>query len=551
MREAVSARLQKVAGIPLYPFLVALYPLLALLAENVQELRLATAYRSIILVLVSTGLLLLVLSVALRQADLPALIVSFAVILFFSYGHLYTTLKTVEMAGILLGRHRYLVPAFFLLMLLWAFLVAPRMTQISRINLVATVVALSLLVVPVFRISSYLIRRGLVWGRATAEWQAGRPVAQGEAPDIYYIILDAYTRSDVMLQRHGFNNHEFLHHLEDKGFYIADGSHANHNWTSLSLASSLNMAYAQDLGLKLVPNSYPSVLVEPIQHSRLRVELERLGYRTVGFRSGYLPTELEDADLFIGPGVEVASDRGGGVRFNRYEHLLLHSSAGLILLDWAGGRIYDWVGFRSAYPFEVMRRIILYQYESIPRVVDEPGPKFVFMHVVAPHGPFLFDAEGNPVVQSGVFTLQSQSLPEESPSKSVLYREQAIYITARTQEAIDVILEQSEEPPIIIIQADHGWSVGGGWNSPTGFRLWERTAILNAYHLPGQCADRLYPTITPVNTFRLILSCYFDLDYPLLEDQVFFSPNPRRSTFVFTPVTEFVRESAQRAGQAE
>ncbi len=58
----------------------------------------------------------------------------------------------------------------------------------------------------------------------------------------------------------------------------------------------------------------------------------------------------------------------------------------------------------------------------------------------------------------------------------------------------------SDTPPIIIIQGDHGfWS---GVNLP----------ILNAYHLPGEAAELLYPTISPINTFRLIFDNYFGAD---------------------------------------
>jgi hypothetical protein len=46
--------------------------------------------------------------------------------------------------------------------------------------------------------------------------------------------------------------------------------------------------------------------------------------------------------------------------------------------------------------------------------------------------------------------------------------------------------------------------------------------ILNAYYFPGG-NDDLYPTITPVNTFRLIFNKYFDQDYPLLEDKALYS----------------------------
>ena len=58
--------------------------------------------------------------------------------------------------------------------------------------------------------------------------------------------------------------------------------------------------------------------------------------------------------------------------------------------------------------------------------------------------------------------------------------------------------------------------------------------ILNAYYLPGH-NDLLYPTISPVNTFRLILDTYLGADYPLLNDTSYYSPIPNIYEFQETP----------------
>lgn len=45
-----------------------------------------------------------------------------------------------------------------------------------------------------------------------------------------------------------------------------------------------------------------------------------------------------------------------------------------------------------------------------------------------------------------------------------------------------------------------------------------RYPILNAYHLPDGGSQMLYPGITPVKSFRVVLSYYFGADLPLLPD---------------------------------
>jgi hypothetical protein len=54
--------------------------------------------------------------------------------------------------------------------------------------------------------------------------------------------------------------------------------------------------------------------------------------------------------------------------------------------------------------------------------------------------------------------------------------------------------------------------------------------ILNAYYLPGY-NDLLYPTISPVNTFRLVLDAYLGAKYPLLDDISYYSPIPNIYAF--------------------
>jgi hypothetical protein len=336
-----------------------------------------------------------------------------------------------------------------------------------------------------------------------------------------------------------YDNTYFIDFLQENQFYIAEQSYTNFNWTSLSLGSSLNMDYVQNLGIDLVFGNYPAIFVDPIRHSRVRTQLEQIGYKTIAFRTSYIPTEMIDADIYFAPASEDLDQLRKPLSLNSFESMLLRSTAGLILWDVAGSNVRNWVKERTSYPSDVLRQTILDQFSNLALVPSIPGPKFVFAHIVAPHPPFLFGPNGEFLSQEDVFTLADTD-DLSNPNKAEFFKDQAIYITARVMETVEALLENSTTPPIIIIQADHGPCIGV-MSCSEGPGLKQKFAILNAYHLPSGCSEYLYPTITPVNSFRIVFNCYFDAQYPLLDDQAFYTGHPSWSAYDFVAVTDLLK----------
>ena len=181
---------------------------------------------------------------------------------------------------------------------------------------------------------------------------------------------------------------------------------------------------------------------------------------------------------------------------NEFEVLYLKTTFVRFLDDIGILNLEDFVADR----FRERTRLV---FDSSSDLAHMPGPKFVFIHILATHPPFVFNELGNSVS------------PYEIDERDG-YIKQAKYINNKIIESAKIIISQSETPPIIIIQADHGlFSSNPDW----------RFGILNAYFLPGK-NDLLYPTITPVNTFRLVFNNYFRTDYQLLPDISYYSDVP-------------------------
>jgi hypothetical protein len=140
----------------------------------------------------------------------------------------------------------------------------------------------------------------------------------------------------------------------------------------------------------------------------------------------------------------------------------------------------------------------LYQLDSLENIYQIPGKKFLYAHLMAIHAPFTFTT-------SGEMRLNTAETKQG-------YADQVTYVNKRILAIVKNILANSKTPPIIILQGDHGYSL----HFTKGEAVFR---ILNAYYLPQGGKDKLYPTITPVNTFRLIFSYYFNQDYAPLPDQ--------------------------------
>jgi len=517
----------------IHPFLFSLYPVLALLAQNKQEITLDQAWRSLIMFPLAALLLLLLFRVLLRDWSRAGLLTTIIILIVTSYGHIYDVLQRIHIGPFIIGRHRYLLPLVAVLLALAIWWIGIRRPNVRFANQILNLTAVVLLAFPVVNLAiySYHIRnQGDPQSLNAIMLQAKlQPPSDAPLPDVYYIILDGYARSDYMLEYFGFDNSDFLDFLRSEGFYVAEQSHINHNWTILSLASSLNMTFAQDLGLDLVPGTYPGIFAGRIRDSVVRKTLEGVGYTTVGFRTGYMITEVVNADIFLAPD-EVDLDRATeSSSMNAFESMLLRSSLGLVLWDLTIDDIQTWSRIRE--PSDIMRQIILFQFETLPEVAAMPEPTFTFIHIISPHPPYIFGIEGEEVNQDGTFTLVEPPAASMGSKDAFRYRDQAIYITGKVQALIEAILQRSDTMPIIILQADHGSGAAPGWRDPLGDGMRQRMAILNAYLLPPQCADDLYSNITPVNSFRVVFNCVYGGNLPLLEDLVYHSNWPGMYNF--------------------
>ena len=524
----------------LHSFLFVIYPIVMLLAHNIDEVPFLDAFRSLSVSILTVALVLLILSFVVGNNLKASLLLSGMLILFFSYGHLYTFLQDTELGGIILGRHGIMLPVYGVVLITWIWFILKKVEDPSGITKLFNVIGIVLLVIPLYTMTTHYIQR-LQYTRSDEQYNPKmKTVESGMLPDIYYIILDGYARSDVLEEIYEYDNTNMISFLNERGFFVAEKSRSNYNQTALSLASSMNLEYVNYLSETMgVDSKQREELATLIKRSLIRDLLEAEGYEFIAFESGYERTEIRNADYYWSLDNDVIPQVTSLWKLNAFESLLLESTALRVIYDL---HIFTTDTFRQIVispEYQAHRERVLYTFSRLDDVAEMDGNYFVFAHIVSPHPPFVFDAMGGEITPNLTYTLADGDNylgPQEDYIES--YRNQVIFVNNQLQPVIDQILSKSDPAPIIIIQGDHGPGAFLVWDSPNKTDLKERFGILNAFYFPGGDQGWLYPSITPVNNFRIVFNRYFQANYEILEDDSYFSPWMR--PYDFTKVTDLI-----------
>lgn len=471
-----------------YPLLIAIYPILALRNFNIAYVDLPAIVRSLIVALCLALFLWLAAYVILREERISGILTSLALILIFSYGHIYAQIEKSFGEPI---RHSVLAGLFgtFFAGSCWFLLKRRSAAEGIRqflANTAAILVVISLGQSAIFEFNQYRDVRAVI-----ADPQANSPSA---LPDIYLIVLDGHGRLDVLKDEFGFDNSEFLHGLADLGFYVASCSQSNYASTRYSMTSMFEMDYIQIVDGR---DRVPALKNTPFLQM-LRVN----GYSVITFEnyaSGHFDLDedlrLSRHQLSFGD-----VDLSGGL--NEFEKTLLNTSIARLLLDTEIIPGFDENALvrLEYYEHYLQTRYIL---DELPQVTALKSPKFVFVHILTPHIPHVFTPDGN------------FRYPEDASRNG--YRDNAEFIDRAILPALEQVIARSAQSPVILLMGDHG-PPATKFTSPE-----TRMKILNAYFSSSEAKRELYSSITPVNSFRIVSNQYFGTNYPLLKDTSYYA----------------------------
>lgn len=529
-------------ALPTYSLLFGLYPILSLHATNrfeLQGLELFLVVRPLLVSGLFVFIIYLIFWPIMRNPSTGELSTFLFLFLFYSYGHVDNILSLRDIPT------DFLLPLWFLSFGVGLYLVIRNKENISAIKMPLMIATVVLICFPIYEITAYTLASKKtvdILLSNPSQIESNLPSKNSGQPeeiqpsdytvpfDVYYIILDGYGRADILADIYQFDNQPFIDQLKDRGFYVAEKSNANYFQTILSIPSSLNMEYLQNMGFSNSTTFNLETQLNFLSNSKVFDIFSGKDYFLVNFRSGYSYIDIQTLDYFM----EIDGDMGDQfsdfpiiclfgheVTISNYEILFLQTT---ILKPFLKGVLKSEI---EPLPYQNHRDRIFYAFDHLPDFTSVDGNYFIYAHILAPHPPFVFNEDGtnrenflpfSPFDGSQFLTLRGNR--EEYISG---YKAQLAYINQLVLETVDVILEKSGTPPVIIIQGDHGPGAYLDWESIENTYFPERFGILNAYYFPDQNYENLYSSISPVNSFRVVTGQYFDMEIDYYDDLSFTS----------------------------
>ena len=324
-----------------------------------------------------------------------------------------------------------------------------------------------------------------------------------DAPDIFVLLLEDYPRADTLRRVFGFDNGPFLAGLEARGFTVAPRSRSNYSNSQLTLLTMYQARHIEEipelepLRAHATDQQYP-LLRALTEDGPVFDVLRRAGYSVTTTSPGYEQLTIRTADRFV----------DGGQITDLEAALVRESALGAIgdamLLDILGqqhrSRVRDSLSFFA----DALRS-------------DDPGPRFVFAHVPAPHPPVAFGPAGEALrVPFGDPYWAESKDPE---SFRAAYVGQLQYLDLLVLDTLDAVAA-APRPQVVVVMSDEGY--GQLLDPDPEMRSVDSVATLFAAHAPEGAA--LFPAwITPVNLFPIVLDRYVGADLPMKQNRNYVS----------------------------
>lgn len=351
-----------------------------------------------------------------------------------------------------------------------------------------------------------------------------RPNAVIQKPDIYYFVFDRYGNNDTLKTVYNYDNTPFTDYLTDKGFVTRYNAKANYPFTMQSISSTLGMQYHTEFGKQFNKGNFQSAFAyrSILNSPPIANILKQNGYRYNQVSSWWDFTRYKVT-------ADTNPTKSFRLRLFGKNFYMSDLSRDIVNKSVLSPLLKKGLTIGSTI-------IIKYDNDNNPRQnffeqeaaiqslasTKHAQPQFTFAHFLAPHDPYIFDADGSDPAYDG-------GRNDDGADETVKYVKEITYLNTQIKMMVDTIRTQSPNA-VIIIQSDEGpypkefryRLKPGSYYDPSNLpyvQEQQKYGILASYFMPNVDTQTVEQNNTSsVNPFRFVLKHYLGYDIPMLPD---------------------------------
>lgn len=315
-------------------------------------------------------------------------------------------------------------------------------------------------------------------------------------PDVYLLVFDEYASSQALLKYFNYDNHRFDSFMLKNDFIEVQESKSNYNFTVFSMAATLNYAYIDGIDRENIGDKDYLKAFGLIRNSAVQSFFETNGYQVRNYSYFNLGQHHHRSDI------DIIAFGKGAIRYQTLEGRL-----SFLLRERFGKK--EWQRDDYLDPFIEMQKNV----NGVQREAGDTSrsPRFVYLHVLAPHPPSYADSTGVPLCSE---TAYKRSLAKD-PATYTAYLH---YWNLQIENLVMHIISSTKDKAVIIVMGDHG------------FRKYDLHSFANEHHFMNMMAVHFPADIKPtgavpatlVNLFPFVLNNVFKTNIPYKTDSSFF-----------------------------
>lgn len=502
--------MKKPESFPYHFLLIAAFQILSLYAINVNKIDISDALSILFLAVLLTSLLFLVILIITRNIQQSGVIATFYCFFFFIYGRLYEIFFGFVIAGLFVGRNKYLLPIFVIFLIagtVFLFRSQWFKNTLNRITYLLNIFALSLVAISI--LMAVINFDWTLYGKKaklqvkddnitiTTQQDKKTPESSGlKTPNVYFMIFDSYASPEVLRKYYGWNDHDLVDSLRSRGFTVNENAFCNYPFTILSINSYLNMGYIHEEPEFMNAKSKWGYMENRIEQNKVMSYFQSQGYNVVTTKTGNEKYKVQKENVIY--------NRVRSLFSNELMEAVIHTSL-LFIIEFE---------LRA----DFLRDTILSEISALSQADLPSIPTFYYSHILCPHQPYIFREDGSKpkIYESAWGKIENRNK----------YIAQVRFIGRKILEVVDSIRKR-DPGAVIIVRSDHGHgNIVGNYllnlgKPPLAF-LESQYGILSATYLP--IGISIPEKNTPVNLFRYLFNTLFNAKLEVLPDKAFFTP---------------------------